>query len=286
MATMAGGSLKFTTSMLFAVGFIAMFTIGGLSGVTHSVVPHDAQQQDTYYIVAHFHYVLFGGSVFALFGGLYYWFPKITGRMMNERLGKIHFWMMMLGFNATFGPMHILGLKGMPRRYYTYQEGLGWEMWNLLATVGAFTIAASTLVFMTNWVKSKRHGEMASADPWDGRTLEWTIPSPPPDYNFREVPLITDVDDFWHRKYQEDRKGRPVPVPVGGAEVTEHAADDPPHIPMPSPSIYPLVAAFGMPVMGYAVILGSWTVFVLGVVICLAGFYGWILEPATAPEQG
>jgi len=282
MATMAGGSLKFTTPMLFAAGFIAMFTIGGLSGVTHSVVPHDAQQQDTYYVVAHFHYVLFGGSVFALFGGLYYWFPKITGRMMGERLGKIHFWMMMLGFNATFGPMHILGLKGMPRRYYTYQEGLGWEMWNLVATMGAFTIAASTLVFMTNWVKSKRHGEIASADPWDGRTLEWTIASPPPEYNFREVPLVTDLDDFWHQKYAEDRKGRLVPVPAGGAETKEDpAAQDSPNIVMPSPSFYPLVAAFGMPVMGYAVIFGSWTVFVLGLVICLAGIYGWILEPAS-----
>jgi cytochrome c oxidase subunit I len=283
MATMAGGRLRFTTPMLFCIGFIGMFTIGGLSGVTHSVVPHDAQQQDTYYIVAHFHYVLFGGSIFALFGGLYYWFPKMTGRMLGERLGKVHFWMMMLGFNATFGPMHILGLKGMPRRYYTYQEGLGWEMWNMLATAGAFTIAASTLVFMVNWVKSKRHGEIALGDPWDGRTLEWTIPSPPPEYNFRQVPMVTSVDDYWNRKYKEDRKGRPVRVPVGGAgEAAEAAA---PRIHMPSPSIYPLVAAVGMPVMAYAVILKSWLGFGVGVVVCLAGFYGWVLEPATAPEE-
>jgi cytochrome c oxidase subunit 1 len=226
--------------------------------------------------------VLFGGSVFALFGGLYYWFPKMTGRMMGERLGKVHFWMMMLGFNATFGPMHILGLKGMPRRYYTYQEGLGWEMWNMLATMGAFTIAASTLVFMVNWVKSKRHGEIALGDPWDGRTLEWTIPSPPPEYNFRQVPMVTSVDDFWNRKYQEDRKGRPVRVPVGGAgEAMEETA---PRIHMPSPSIYPLVAALGMPLMAYAVVLKSWFGFGMGVVVCLAGFYGWVLEPASAPE--
>jgi cytochrome c oxidase subunit 1 len=281
MATMAGGRLKFTTPMLFCIGFIGMFTIGGLSGVTHSVVPHDAQQQDTYYIVAHFHYVLFGGSIFALFGGLYYWFPKITGRMLNERLGKVHFWMMMLGFNATFGPMHILGLKGMPRRYYTYQDGLGWEMWNLLATVGAFTIAASTLVFMVNWVKSKRHGEIALGDPWDGRTLEWTIPSPPPEYNFRQVPFVTSLDDFWNRKYKEDRKGRPVRVPVGGAEEPVPEEANPPKIHMPSPSIFPLVAAVGMPLMAYAVILQSWFGFGVGVVVCLAGFYGWVLEPAS-----
>lgn len=282
MATLAGGRLQFKVPMLFCIGFIAMFTIGGLSGVTHSVVPHDAQQQDTYYIVAHFHYVLFGGSVFALFGGLYYWFPKMTGRLMNERLGKFHFWMMTIGFNATFGPMHILGLKGMPRRYYTYQEGLGWELWNMVATLGAFTIAASTLVFMTNWVKSKRHGEISSADPWDGRTLEWTIPSPPPEHNFGQIPLVAGRDDFWHHKYKQDRKGRLIPVPAGGAD--EQPSETTPKIHLPSPSIYPLVAALGMPVMGYAVILRSWATFGLGVVICLAGFYGWVLEPATAPE--
>ena len=280
MATLAGGHLRFTTPMLFAVGFIAMFTIGGLSGVTHSVVPHDAQQQDTYYVVAHFHYVLFGGSIFALFGGLYYWFPKVTGRLLNDRLGKTHFWMMMLGFNATFGPMHILGLKGMPRRYYTYQEGLGWEMWNLVATLGAFTIAASTLVFIANWVKSKRHGELAVPDPWDGRTLEWTTSSPPPEYNFREIPLVRSADDFWYRKYVEDKNGRPVPVPAGGADASPEESDAP-GIHLPSPSYWPVVAAFGLPVMAYAPILGSWTVFGLGVVIVLAGVYGWVLEPAS-----
>ena len=284
METLSGGRLQFKTPMLFSIGFIAMFTIGGLSGVTHSVVPHDAQQQDTYYIVAHFHYVLFGGSVFALFGGLYYWFPKLTGRILDERLGKIHFWMMTIGFNAAFGPMHILGLKGMPRRYYTYQEGLGWEMWNLLATVGAFTIAASMLVFIANWITSKRSGEIALGDPWDGRTLEWTIPSPPPEYNFREIPLVTHVDDFWNRKYKEDRKGRPVRVPVGGADGAADTRQAEPHIHMPSPSIFPLVAAFGMPVMAYAVILKSWFGFGLGVVVCLAGIYGWVLEPASIEE--
>ncbi len=290
MATMAGGSLQFKTPMLFAVGFIAMFIIGGLSGVTHSIVPHDAQQQDTYYIVAHFHYVLFGGAIIGLFGGLYYWFPKIYGRLMDERLGKIHFWMMLIGFNMTFGPFHILGLKGMPRRYYTYQAGLGWEMWNMLSTIGAFLIAASTLVFMHNWMKSKRKGEIAGPDPWDGRTLEWSIPSPPPEYNFAEIPTVTERDDFWHRKYKEDKKGRPVPVPTGGADAedeqhAEVAHDEGHGIHMPSPSYYPLVAALGMPVMAYAVVLQSWTLGVIGGIIALAGFYGWVLEPATAEDH-
>src|SRR5688500_660570 len=143
MATLAQGQIRLKTPMLFSLGFVAMFVIGGLSGVTHSIVPHDAQQQDTYYIVAHFHYVLFGGAIFGLFAGIYYWFPKFTGRMLGETLGKLHFWLMLIGFNVTFGPFHILGLKGMPRRYYTYPEGAGWDMWNMVSTIGAFMIAAS-----------------------------------------------------------------------------------------------------------------------------------------------
>jgi cytochrome c oxidase subunit 1 len=284
MATLAGGSLRFKTPMLFSIGFIAMFIIGGLSGVTHSIVPHDTQQQDTYYIVAHFHYVLFGGAIFGLFSGIYYWFPKIFGRMMDERLGKVHFWMMLIGFNLAFGPMHILGLKGMPRRYYHYQAGLGWELWNMVATIGAFVIALSTVVFIQNFIKSKRNGEIASADPWDARTLEWSIPSPPPEYNFEEVPVVHERDDFWHRKYKEDQKGRPVPVPTGGSE--EHRAEEDAGeghgIHLPSPSYFPVIAALGLPIMGYAVIMASWIVGILGAIVALSGFYGWVLEPATA----
>jgi len=284
MATLAGGSLRFKAPMLFSLGFIAMFIIGGLSGVTHSIVPHDAQQQDTYYIVAHFHYVLFGGAIFGLFGGIYYWFPKIFGRLMDERKGKVHFWLMLIGFNLAFGPMHILGLKGMPRRYYHYQSGLGWELWNMVATIGAFIIALSVLVFIFNFAQSRKKGEVASEDPWDGRTLEWSIPSPPPEYNFEEVPMVEERDDFWHRKYKEDQKGRPVPVPAGGAE--DHGAED--HgekghgIHLPSPSFYPLIAALGLPMMAYAVILQSWPLGIIGAVVALSGFYGWVLEPATA----
>ncbi|MGI8425615.1 MAG: cytochrome c oxidase subunit I [Actinomycetota bacterium] len=290
IATMAGGSIRFKTPMLFSIGFIAMFMIGGFSGVTHSIVPHDAQQQDTYYVVAHFHYVLVGGAVFGLFSGVYYWFPKITGRLMSEGLGKLHFWLMMIGFNLTFGPMHILGLKGMPRRYYTYQADKGWSLWNMVATVGAFMIAASILVFMYNWWNSKKRGEVASDDPWDGRTLEWTIPSPPPEYNFAEIPHVKERDDFWHHKYSEDPKGRPVPVPVGGAEQAQHDPSaehaDGHGIHMPSPSYFPFVAALGMPIMAYSVIFRSWILMALGTVVTLAGFYGWILEPPTEESHG
>jgi cytochrome c oxidase subunit 1 len=210
LATLWRGKIKLTTPLLFAVGFVAMFTIGGLSGVTHGVVPADTQQTDTYYIVAHFHYVLFGGSIFGLFAGAYYWYPKLTGKMLNERLGKIHFWLMLIGFNMTFGPFHILGLQGMPRRIYTYPENRGWDFWNFISTVGSFVIAVGILVFIYNLWVTRKTAE-AGDDPWDARTLEWSIPSPPPEYNFAEIPLVVARDDFWHTKYSEDEQGRPVP---------------------------------------------------------------------------
>src|SRR3954469_23365937 len=172
IGTLWGGSLRFTTPMLFAIGFIVMFTIGGLSGVTHSLSPSDRQQTDTYYVVAHFHYVLFGGSLFAMFGGFYYWWPKVFGRMLNDRVGKVQFWLTLIGFNLTFGPMHILGLQGMPRRIYTYDDGLGWNFWNFVSTVGAFTIALSVAIFLVNIAVSKRRARTAApvgADPWDAR---------------------------------------------------------------------------------------------------------------------
>ena len=220
LSTMYRGRIKISAAMLFAVGFVTMFTIGGLSGVTHGVVPADTQQTDTYYIVAHFHYVLFGGSIFGLFAGGFYWFPKVTGRMLDERLGKIQFWLMLIGFNMTFAPFHILGLQGMPRRIYTYPEDHGWDFWNMISTIGSFVIAVSVLVFIYNlWVSRKN--PHAGDDPWDARTLEWTIPSPPPEYNFAEIPVVTARDDFWHQKYTEDESGRPVPRTPTGASPEE-----------------------------------------------------------------
>ena len=209
ISTLWKGKIRLTTPLLFAVGFVTMFTIGGLSGVTHAVVPSDTQQTDTYYIVAHFHYVLFGGSIFGLFGGLYYWYPLLTGRMLSDRIGKVHFALTLIGFNATFAPFHILGLQGMPRRIYTYPSGRGWDVWNFVATLGSYCIALSVLVFLYNlWVSRK--SAPVGPDPWDARTLEWTIPNPPPEYNFKEIPLVTARDDFWHRKYTEDEDGRAV----------------------------------------------------------------------------
>ncbi len=221
LGTLWGGRLKLNTPMLFSIGFVAMFVIGGLSGVTHSIVPADWQQTDTYYIVAHFHYVLFGGAIFGLFSGLYYWFPKLTGRMYNEALGKIHFWVMFIGFNLTFGPMHWLGLNGMVRRTWVYADGLGLNTWNMVVTVGAFTIALGILVFMFNWTWSKRRGPVAPMDPWDARTLEWTMPSPTPEFNFAISPKVTSLDDFWNKKYTQDAEGRPVRRPEADQLVAE-----------------------------------------------------------------
>ncbi|HEX2038231.1 MAG TPA: cytochrome c oxidase subunit I [Acidimicrobiales bacterium] len=287
IGTMWGGSLKFTTAMLFAVGFVAMFTIGGLSGVSHAVSPHDRQQTDTYYIVAHFHYVLFGGALFGIMGGIYYWWPKVFGWSLSEKLGKWHFWTWLIGFNLTFGPMHIIGLQGMPRRIYTYGEDLGLAFWNLVATIGAFVIAVSTLVFMWNVWHSRRHRVQASADPWDGRTLEWSIPSPVPAYNFKEAPTVHSLDDWWHRKYTEDDEGRLVKreTPAEPEEPTDGRG-----IHMPSPSYYPLVASCGLPIIAYGMVFGrdsgqNYVVAVLGGIVLLMGLYAWALEPSTEPDE-
>ena len=221
LGTVYGGAVKLTTSMLFSLGFIAMFTIGGLSGVLHSIVVADTQQTDTYFVVAHFHYVLFGGLIFGLFSGFYFWWPKAFGRLLDERIGKLNFWLMLIGFNLTFFPMHIVGLIGMPRRTYRYQPGMGWTALNLMETVGSFIIALSVLLFLVNVIYTNRKPRLPHADvddPWDGRSLEWSIPSPPPDYNFAEIPHVEARDDWWHRKYTEDSEGRLVRLPSGGAD--------------------------------------------------------------------
>jgi cytochrome c oxidase subunit I len=283
MATVWGGAVRLTTAMLFALGFIAQFTIGGLSGVLHSVVPADTQQTDTYFVVAHFHYVLFGGLVFGIFGGFYYWFPKLYGRYMNERLGKVNFWTMVVGFNLTFFPMHLLGLMGQPRRTYRYDSGFGWDFMNLLSTIGSFIIAFSVLLFIVNALVSRRHGEPAPTDAWDGRTLEWTLPSPPPEYNFVEVPQIEARDDFWHHKYTEDENGKLIRLPRGGADdVLERQAAEPEHhIHMPSPSIFPFVMALGLPLLGYAAVFKNMWFVLPGALLLLFGMYSWATEPAS-----
>ncbi|MBI4339080.1 MAG: cytochrome c oxidase subunit I [Chloroflexi bacterium] len=291
IGTMWGGALEFKTPMLFAVGFIVLFIIGGLSGVTHASPPTDTQQQDTYYIVAHIHYVLFSGAIFGLFAGVYYWFPKFTGRMLSEGLGKVHFWLWFVGMNITFGPMHWLGLDGMPRRIYTYDPAMGWDFWNLVATLGSYALGLGVLVFLWNLVLTLRKPQDAPADPWDGRTLEWSIPSPPSIYNFRQIPQVHQRDAFWHQKYAEDADGRPHPVPRGGsAEVHPGGHEEEGHgIHVPGMSYFPFITALGLGATGAGLLLSQATsipgliVAGIGLLVLFFGVYGWAFEPA-GPE--
>jgi cytochrome c oxidase subunit 1 len=188
LATLWEGKIAFNTPMLWAVGFVSMFVIGGLSGIYLGAVPIDIHVSDTYFIVAHIHYVLFGGSLFTIFAGIYYWFPKMTGRMYNERLGKLHFWLTFVGFNATFFPMHLIGVQGMPRRVSDYAPVFA--NWNLFISIASFFLGASTIVFLYNMVTSMRFGPVAEANPWRGLTLEWQVSSPPPIFNFDEIPQV------------------------------------------------------------------------------------------------
>ena len=267
IATMWKGQVRFTSPMLFALGFISMFIIGGLSGMMHAVAPSDAQQQDTYFIVAHIHYVLFGGSIFALIAGLYYWYPKITGRLMNEKLGKLNFFLTFVGFNLTFFPMHFLGLEGMPRRIYTYDANIGFDLWNLVATIGSIILGISILALLHNMFWSKRKGEIAGNDPWDGRTLEWSIPSPPPHYNFASIPTVNKVDDFWYSKQKQIKN-----------EVPAEASDDEANIHMPSPSFFPFIVSLGIVITAYGLMYYI-PMAIIGLLITIIGIYAWSFEP-------
>ena len=275
MATLWKGSIELTPSMLFALGFVSLFIIGGLSGVSHAVSPSDFQQQDTYYIVAHLHYVLFGGSIFGIFAGLYYWYPKLTGKMLGATLGKLHFWLMFIGMNLTFFPMHFLGLNGMPRRIYTYSEGFGWEPLNQLATFGYFVLFVSVLVFIFNIWRTRSSRDVGH-DPWDAPGVEWTISSPPPAYNFAELPQIQGRDHYWILKERALAEGNPIRSPERPV--------DPKSIHMPSPSYWPLVVAAGVALIGGG-LLSHYGLSFAGGVIAMLGVVAWSNEPPAAPAE-
>jgi cytochrome c oxidase subunit I len=207
LGTMYGGRIRFRTPMLFCCAFLFQFLCAGLTGVMLSVAPFDWQLTDSYFVVAHFHFVLFGGLLFTIFAAVYYWFPKVTGRMLSERLGRWHFWLLVVGFNVTFVTMHGQGMLGMPRRIYTYPADRGWEVWNLVTTLGVPIQIIGILIFLANVVISLRKGTPAGDDPWDAWTLEWATTSPPPPYNFEVVPVTTSRRPLWDLKHPDDPDG-------------------------------------------------------------------------------
>jgi cytochrome c oxidase subunit I len=204
LGTMWGGKIQLRVPMLFCIGFLFQFLIAGLTGIMLGTAPFNWQLSGSYFVVAHFHYVIVGGIVFALFGAFYYWYPKMSGRMYNETLGKLHFWLFIIGFHLTFDFMHIPGILGMPRRIYTYEPGRGWEVWNFIVTIGALLQAAGVLVFVFNLLWSLRKGDLAGNDPWDAWTLEWSTSSPPPDYDFAATPVVRSRRPLWDLKHPED----------------------------------------------------------------------------------
>ncbi len=281
MATLWGGKLTLNTAMLFSIGLVTQFTIGGLSGVSHAIAPSDTQQTDTYYIVAHFHYVLFGGALFGFMAGFYFWWPKAFGYKMSEKMGLWNFWLMVIGFNLTFGPMHILGLQGMPRRMQTYDEAMGFAFWNFIASIGSFILAIGTLLVLVNAYVSWRAWKAmdkpdVGPDPWDGRTIEWSIQSPAPGHNFDVDPEVTSLDDFWHRKYAEDENGKLTRIATGD-ELAQPGNGEGVHL--PAPSYWPILLAFSLPIIGYGLIYSLW-ISIPGAFLLVASMYGWALEPA------
>ena len=204
LATMYGGRLSFASPMLFACGFLSLFLIGGLTGIMLAAAPFDFQLSDSYFVVGHFHWVLIGGTLFGTFAGIHYWYPKVTGRMLSERLARWQFWLLYAGFLLTFGPMHVAGMLGMPRRIYTYDADRGWAIWNQIATLGALLQAPSFAIFVVNILWSLRKGKPAGDDPWDAWTLEWSTTSPPPEYNFETIPTVASRRPLWDRKHPDD----------------------------------------------------------------------------------
>jgi cytochrome c oxidase subunit 1 len=274
--------------MLFALGFIVLFVLGGLTGVMVASVPFDQQAHDTYFVVAHLHYVQIGAFVFPLFAAFYYWFPKITGRMLSEKMGKLNFWLFFIGINVTFFPMHFLGMMGMTRRVYTYLPETGWGPLNFLATVGAAIIAISMLCFVINVFRSLRSGELAGDDPWNSHTLEWATTSPPPRYNFLHIPIVHGLhsikDHLRHLPVvtglRTDRPEILVTTLLDGEPDSRHAH--------PGPSIWPFVVSLMIGVMFISGIFTPWG-FVIGPVIMFPPMVAWLWEryhrPAAPPEE-
>ncbi len=285
IATLWKGHIRLQTPMLFAIGFLLIFLLGGITGVMVSILPFDWQVTDSYFVVAHFHYVLNGAVVFPIFGALYFWMPKMTGRLLNEKMGRISFWLMFVGFNITFFPMHILGFLGMPRRVYTYNGGLGWDGLNQMVSIGSAFFGLGAALSLGNWLWSWRFGEKAGNDPWGGDTLEWSTTSPPPEYNFVAIPEVTDRHPMW------GPEGPPVAVPgpeaetAGLAPAGAYARQTPmtsgidtlPHgnLDIPEETLLPLGVALGLGLLMVGLLITTTLILVLAAIGIVVGVTWW-----------
>ena len=285
ITTILRGRPRWDTPLLFVAGFLVIFVLGGITGVMVASVPFDSQVHDSYFVVAHFHYVLIGGVVFPLFAAFYYWLPKFTNKLLDERLGKLHFWSMFIGFNVTFFPMHIVGFLGMPRRVYTYAAGIGWDSYNFISTVGAFLIGVSVLIFLVNLIKSGLSGSPAGDNPWDGDSLEWSTSSPPPQHNFSVLPIIHSRHPLWEQAdlHQGDEATKRLVEALGrwpttwrAALVTSTLEGRPLEVfRVAGPSIWPFVAAVGMIVVFGSEIWSLRWLTGIGALIFVVSLVGW-----------
>jgi cytochrome c oxidase subunit I len=274
LTTMLKGRIVWSVAMGFAVGFLVVFVVGGVTGVMFAATPFDQQVTDSYFVVAHFHYVLFGGAVFPIFAGLHYWWPKMTGRMLSRGLGWLTFWLIFIGFNLTFFPMHISGLLGMPRRVYTYHDGLGWGLYNLLSTIGAFVLALGILAFIVDAARSLISGDPAPDDPWESGTLEWSMSSPPPEYNFVSIPVVRSRYPLWTRSGEAVA---PMTTALPATLRTTGLDPEPSAILlMQSESWVPLVVAVGLLTLFVGLITEQVGIIVPGAVIALLGIAAWL----------
>jgi cytochrome c oxidase subunit 1/cytochrome c oxidase subunit I+III len=283
IATIWTGRPVFTTAFMFFASFIVLFAIGGVSGFMTGSVPVDWQLTDTYFVVAHIHYVLIGINVFPVVGATYFWFPKFTGRMLDERLGRWNFWTMFVGFNLGFFPMHISGLLGMPRRVYTFADGMGWDWLNLITTAGSYVFAVGVLLFIINVVKSYRSGAAAGDNPWDAPTLEWATSSPPPPYNFAVIPIVESRHPLWEDRLAETNEPRShahagLVLDHGRETVGTSPLDADPDIilKMPKDSLAPFILALTLTVIFTGLVLNAWWLVVIGAIATGLDIFVWL----------
>jgi heme/copper-type cytochrome/quinol oxidase subunit 1 len=301
LATIRLGRPVTTPAFLFFSSMIVLFVIGGVSGFMTASVPVDWQLTDTYFVVAHIHYVLIGINVFPVVGAVYFWFPKMTGRLMDERLGRWNFWTMFIGFNVAFLPMHLTGLLGMPRRVYTYADGMGWDTLNLITSIGSLVLAVGVLLLVVNVFRSLKHGAVAGDNPWDAPTLEWSVSSPPPPYNFAVIPTVASRHPLWEGRLEETQArsslSRGMELKSGKEVIGTTSLDAAPDIilEMPGDTFAPLCVAIGMALTFAGLLLKSWACVWVGGVIVALSLLAWLWprrklrerepEPAGAVES-